>query len=103
MYVISFKTMSMIKIKPLIYRKSLSCYETICPYCKCINPEDTEKRSPLYLKENVGLPLEVCPSCGNVYDMENMVVKMTKDYAECQALGLKGAVAKNEKGKWVQV
>lgn len=103
MYVISFKTMSMEKPKPLIYRKSLSCYETICPYCKCINPEDKEKRSPLYSRENVGLPLDICPSCGNPYDMENMVIKKSKDYMECEALGLKGAVAKNEKGVWMQV
>ena len=102
MFAISFKTMKLEKKKPLIYSKSLTCYKTVCPYCGFDNPEDEDKRNALYSRENVGLPLEVCPSCKNVYDMGNMVVKMTKDYAECEALGLKGAVKKNEKGKWVQ-
>lgn len=90
------------KIKRLIYRKSLNWYRTVCPYCGLDNPDDEYKRSALYSKANVGLPLEVCPSCRNVYDMENVVIKMSKDYAECKALGLKGAVTKNEKGAWVQ-
>lgn len=29
--------------------------------------------------------------------------EMTKDYAECEKLGLKGAVRKNEKGQWEEV
>jgi hypothetical protein len=90
------------KIKRLIYHKSLNWYRTVCPYCGLDNPDIESKRSALYSRENVGLPLDVCPSCRNVYDMENMVVKMSKDYAECKALGLKGAVKKNEKGAWIQ-
>lgn len=90
------------KIKRLIYRKSLNWCRTVCPYCGFDNPEDEYKRSALYSRKNVGLPLEVCPSCRNVYDLNNMVVKMSKDYEECEALGLKGAVTKNEKGVWVQ-
>lgn len=90
------------KVKPLIFSKSLSCCETICPYCKMINPESPNKRSELYSRENTGLPLDICPNCGQKYDMENMEIKMTKDYAECEALGLKGAVTKNKKGKWIQ-
>ena len=103
MFTISFKTMRLEKKKPLIYSKSLSWYRTICPYCKMDNPDSEDYRSELYSRENVGLPLEVCPNCRNVYDMENMVIKKSKDYAECEALGLKGAVAKNEKGVWIQV
>ena len=103
MFVFSLTDHRIIKKKPLIYSKSLTWYRTICPWCHLDNPEDKEKRSPLYSRENVGLPLDICPSCGNPYDMENMVIKKSKDYAECEALGLKGAVAKNEKGKWVQV
>ena len=102
MFAISFKTMRLEKKKPLIHCKSFTWYKTVCPYCRLDNPDDEGKRNALYSKENVGLPLEVCPNCRNVYDMENMVVKKSKDYAECEALGLKGAVTKNEKGVWVQ-
>lgn len=102
MFAISFKTMKLEKKKPLIYSKSLTWYKTVCPYCGFEGPEDKEKRSVLYSRENIGLPLEVCPNCRNVYDLENMVIKMSKDYAECEALGLKGAVKKDKKGKWVQ-
>lgn len=90
------------KVKSLIYSKSLSCHETVCPYCKLTNPDSENKRNALYSKENVGLPLDVCPNCGQKYDMENMEIKKSKDYMECEALGLKGAVVKNEKGKWIQ-
>ena len=102
MIVFSLIDNRIIKKKPLIYRKSLSCYETVCPWCHCTNPDSNNKRSALYSRENVGLPLDICPSCGNPYDMENVVEKKSKDYMECKALGLKGAVAKNEKGEWVQ-
>lgn len=88
-------------IKPLIYKQSLSSRYTVCPFCKFENPdyELTRRFSGLpYANE----PLDICPSCGRQYDMENVKVIKSKDVLECEALGLKGAVTKNEKGKWVE-
>ena len=88
-------------MKALIYHKSLSRHYTQCPYCRYENPDSSYGRelSGLpYAKE----PIDTCPACGNKYDMENVVEKKTKDVIECEALGLKGVVTKNEKGKWIQ-
>lgn len=74
--------------KPLIYSKSLSCYKTICPYCKYDNPDRDGN---------------VCPNCFKEFDAENVKVIKSKDFAECETLGLKGAVAKDNKGKWYEV
>lgn len=76
------------KKKRLIYSRSLTWYRTICPYCKVDNP-DREKH-------------DTCYSCGGVFDNVNLDIRTSKDLAECEALGLKGAVRKDEKGKWVQ-
>lgn len=87
-------------MKPLIYKMSLSCYKTICPYCKYENPDsDFRKISGLpYANERK----DICPCCGKQYDMDNIKVTKSKDYEEVEALGLKGAVTKNEKGAWIQ-
>ena len=89
------------KVKPLILHKSLTRIYTQCPYCKYENPDSD------YGREYSGLPyakepLDVCPACGKQYDMENLVVKKTKEVLECEALGLKGFVKKNKEGQWAQ-
>lgn len=76
------------KKKKLIYSRSLSCYKFVCPYCKADNPNKTRRN--------------FCDYCGKEFDDVNLEVKTSKDLAECEALGLKGAVRKDEKGKWVQ-
>ena len=86
-------------MKALIYHKSLSRSYTQCPYCKYENPDSS------YMREYSGLPyakepLDICPACGEQYDMQNFTEKKSKDVVECEALGLKGAVTRNEKGKW---
>ena len=95
------------KIKPLIWSLSLTWHRTICPYCKMDNP-DSEVNHSKFNGWNLRLefwdsPLDICPNCGKRYDRDNPEVRMSRDYAECEALGLKGAVRKNEKGKWEQV
>lgn len=91
-------------IKPLIYSLSLTCHKTICPYCKYENPDSEMNHQRAYATNRRlqfwATPLDVCPSCGRKYDRDNKKVIMSKDYAECEALGLKGAVRKNEKGQW---
>ena len=77
------------KRKRLIYSKSLVCYKTICPYCRMDNPD----------KESA----DTCYYCGEKFDADNLDIRKSKDYAECEALGLKGAVRKNAKGKWEEV
>ncbi len=95
------------KIKPLIYSLSLTWHRTICPYCKMDNP-DAEENHQRARGQNLRLPhwdtpLDICPNCGNRYDRDHKEVRMSKDYAECERLGLKGAVAKDEKGRWYEV
>lgn len=94
-------------IKPLIDSRSLTWYRTICPYCKFDNPDSMENHERIR-GENMRLkywqsPLDICPNCGKRYDRDNPKVMMSKDYAECERLGLKGAVRKNEKGEWEEV
>ena len=97
------------KIKPLIYSLSLTCAKTICPYCKMEDPDAFEptncfkrwnryKDLPYYDK-----PLDFCPSCGKRFDRENLDVRKSKEYKEVEALGLKGMVARDEKGNWYEV
>ena len=76
------------KKKRLIYSRSLTCYKTVCPYCKVDNP-DREKH-------------DTCYYCSGVFDDVNLDIRTSKDLAECEALGLKGAVKKDEKGRWVK-
>lgn len=95
------------EIKPLIDYRSLTWYKTMCPYCKFENPDSMENHSR-NRGQNIRLeywqsPLDFCPNCGKKYDREHPVIKMSKDYAECEKLGLKGAVRKNEKGQWEEV
>ena len=77
------------KIKPLIYSLSLTCYKHICPYCKCENTWEP--------------PSNICTSCGKEFDTENIKEVKTKDYSECEKLGLSGPVRKNSKGKWEEL
>lgn len=85
------------KKKPLLYKKSLTWLRTECPYCKAINPDSRDKWGTH--KYN-SLPSYYCRDCGMEFDGE--VEILTKDYEECQQLGLRGAVYKDEKGKWRQ-
>ena len=75
--------------KRLIYSISLTCRKTICPYCKADNPEDQPNAQ-----------YGVCPFCKNEYNESDLEIKKSKDYEECERLGLKGAVYKDEKGIW---
>lgn len=77
------------KKKKLIYSRSLTCYKLICPYCKAENPNKKQRN--------------VCDYCGGVFDDVNLDIRTSKDLTECEALGLKGAVRKNEKGQWEEV
>lgn len=91
-------------IKPLIDSRSLTWHRTICPYCKFDNPDSPENHNKSH-GQNIHLqywlsPLDFCPNCGKKYDRDHPKIVMSKDYAECKKLGLKGAVRKNEKGQW---
>ena len=77
------------KIKPLIYSMSLTCYKFVCPYCKCDNTYEP--------------PSNKCTECGKIFDADNVKEVKSKDYIECEKLGLSGAVRKNDKGKWEEV
>jgi len=94
------------KIKPLIQSLSLTCHKTICPYCGMDNPnaddypDTTRRRRDYKVYPHYSLPMDYCPNCGKKFDTEKLETKMSKDYAECERLGLKGAVYKDEKGKW---
>ena len=94
-------------IKPLIDYRSLTWYKTMCPYCKFENPDSMENHTE-FRGRNIHLqywqsPLDFCPNCGKKYDRDHPKIVMSKDYAECEKLGLKGAVRKNEKGEWEEV
>lgn len=97
------------KIKPLIYSMSLNCCKTVCPYCKMDNPDRTEhnNNNKRYYTYNVlpyyHKPLDYCPACGKQFDAVNLDIRKSKEYKEVEALGLKGAVAKDDKGKWYEV
>lgn len=97
------------KIKPLIYSMSLTCYKTICPYCKMENPDADEPNNCLKRWSRYkGLPyfdkpLDFCPSCGKQFDRDNLDVRKSKEYKEVEALGLHGMVARDEKGNWHEV
>lgn len=95
------------EVKKLIYSLSLTCHKTMCPYCKYENPDSQEKHTKNYALnlhlEYWQTPLDICPSCGRKYDRDHPKIVMSKDYAECERLGLKGAVRKNEKGQWEEV
>lgn len=95
------------EIKPIIESHSLTWHRTICPYCKFDNPDSMENHEKFHA-QNIHLqywqtPLDICPNCGKKYDRDHPKVIMSKDYAECEKLGLKGAVRKNEKGQWEEV
>lgn len=91
-------------IKPLIDSRSLTWHRTICPYCKFDNPDSMENhtkgRGQSFHLEFWQSPLDFCPNCGKKYDRYHPMIVMSKDYAECEKLGLKGAVRKNEKRQW---
>lgn len=92
------------EIKPLIESYSLTWHRTICPYCKFDNPDGMENHEKNHAT-NIHLqywqtPLDFCPNCGKKYDRDHPKIIMSKDYAECERLGLKGAVRKNAKGQW---
>lgn len=91
-------------IKPIIDYRSLTWYKTMCPYCKFENPDDPEKHTQNYGRnyhlDHWQTPTDTCPACGKRYDLKDPKIVMSKDYAECEKLGLKGAVRKNEKGQW---
>lgn len=75
--------------KPLIWHISLTAVYTECPYCKSVNSDDTYRQS--------------CTRCGGEFDTTREIEKKSKDVIECERLGLKGAVRKDEKGNWIEV
>ncbi len=79
-------------IKRLIYSQSLTCYKTICPYCRIENPDSR--------RYGDRRPLNICKSCGKRFDDVNIEIKKSKEYEEVEKLGLQGAVYKDEKGRW---
>ena len=67
------KKVTAVENKRLIYKKSLSSYYTVCPYCRYENPDSDYNRkfSGLpYANE----PLNVCPSCGRQYNDEDLEI-----------------------------
>lgn len=84
-------------IKPLIYSMSLTCFKTVCPYCRCDNPDE---RGYYVGAETNKLPRNICRSCLKKFDDVNLEVRKSKDYEEVEKLGLQGPVHKDEKGKW---
>jgi len=100
------------EIKPLIYSLSLTWWHTICPYCKCDNPNSTQmndctKRDEgVYSKSDIerfypywDLPLDYCPACGKQFDDEHCEVKMTKDFMKASPEYV-AKLWKDEKGRW---
>lgn len=77
-------------IKPLHYYMSLTWFHTRCPYCGTDNPEN-------------GIAGNICKYCNKKFDAENMILHKSKDYIECEKLGLHGAVRKNIKNEWEEV
>lgn len=73
-------------MKGIIWHYSLTAVYTECPYCHAHNSEDSRTGE--------------CKNCHNIMDLENEVVKKSKDVIECEKLGLKGPVHKNDKGQW---
>ena len=86
--------------KPLIQSLSLTCHKTVCPYCKMDNPDSESNRGWIHSYPYKDEPLNICLQCGNEYDRDHPKIVMSRDYAECEKLGLKGAVYKDEKGVW---
>lgn len=74
--------------KPIIWHYSLTAIYTECPYCHSHNSEN----------ERTG----ECKVCHNFMEMGNPVKKKSRDVIECEKLGLKGAVYKDEKGNWCE-
>lgn len=72
--------------KPIIWHLSLTSVFTECPYC---GSENSEKGN-------------ICTVCEQVLDVINPIYKKSKDFLECERLGLKGPVYRDEKGKWVK-
>ena len=97
------------EIKPLIYSLSMSWFHTICPYCKCDNPNSTEiddctKRS-YTIRQNkcfypyIDLPLNYCPACGKQFDDEHCEVRMTNEFMKASPEYV-AKLWKDEKGRW---
>lgn len=74
--------------KSIIWHYSLSAIYTECPYCHAQNSEN----------EHTG----ECRCCHNIMSFDNPVEKKSKDFIECEQLGLSGPVYKDEKGKWCE-
>lgn len=79
--------------KAPIWHCSLTAQYVECPTCKEINHIENYH--------------ERCPDCGQLLDQTPEAIakaeKVSKDLKECRKLGLRGAVTKNEKGKWVEI
>lgn len=70
--------------RPLIYSMSLTCYKTICPYCRLENPDGDNVRSWVYNYPYRNEPVNICPRCGNKYDVDNIKEFKTKEYIEAE-------------------
>lgn len=73
-------------MKRLIIHETLTSIYSECPYCHAQNSENYSTNE--------------CNVCNNIIDLENEIVKKSKDVIECEKLGLSGPVHKNEKGIW---
>jgi len=78
------------KQKPLKYYMSLSAYYTKCPYCSAENSE-----------KQVSDDVYECMRCHERMIGVNEI--KSKEYREVEALGLSGAVTKDDKGRWAEV
>lgn len=89
------------KQKPLKYYMSLSAYYTKCPYCKAENQEELLGLADEQFPEPHTQEIYRCKRCK--HEMNGIVEIKSKDYRDCEALGLKGCVTKDDKGRWAEV
>lgn len=99
------------EIKPLIYSLSLSCFKTVCPYCKMENPDATELKNAFMrigrIRNNkkwypyADKPLDYCPSCGKRFDTK-CEVRMTKDFMKLNTEYV-SKLQKDQQGRYREV
>ena len=94
--------------KAPIMHLSLTHHWIECPKCHsdsgCIRDELVGHGRERHLET---FQNDRCSKCGQLLDWSDEAIekkkKMTRDYAEVEKLGLHGAVAKDDKGKWYEV
>lgn len=90
------------KPKAPIWHLSLTYAWCECPKCK--NQEGLCSRERDRCGGWYDIQADRCPKCGQplTWDEKEIekVAKKSRDYKECEELGLRGAVRKNKNGKW---